>query len=315
MRRVGLIVMPGFTTMNLAALSVFEMVNKRAGEELYQLNILSENGGLVASSLGVEISTEPLSSEDYDTLLVGGGALYIHPTPPRILKFLQEAAVSTRRLASLCLGAFALGEAGLLVGRRATTHWRYADELQARFPECKVEPDRIYIADRGVWTSAGMSAGTDLALGLLESDHGRETARRVAAGLVLHHRRSGGQSQHSVLLQLDATSDRIQTVLAYAKNNLHAPLNIEDLARVACLSPRQFTRVFRDETGTSPAKAIDALRLEAAKLMLEQSRLPIEAVAKETGYGDRERMRRAFMRAYGRAPQTFRSAAGPIAAL
>lgn len=199
-------------------------------------------------------------------------------------------------------------------GRRATTHWRYAEELQTRFPECQVQPDRIFIADQGVWTSAGMSAGTDLTLGMLENDHGRDFARLVAASLVLHHRR-GGQSQHSVLLQLDASSNRIQTALAYAKSNLQAPLNIEDLARVACLSPRQFTRVFRDETGTSPAKAVNALRLEAAKLMLEQSRLPNEAVVKETGFGDRERMRRAFVRAYGRPPQYFRVDAGPVAAL
>jgi transcriptional regulator GlxA family with amidase domain len=299
--------------MNFAALSVFEVANKRASEKLYDLHVLSESGGPVRSSLEVEVSTGPIGTAQFDTLLVGGG-IHVHDTLPKIKHYLQQAADSTRRLASICFGAFSLGEAGLLNGRRATTHWRYAEELQTRFPECRVEPDRIFIADQGIWTSAGMSAGIDLALGMLESDHGRETARLVAAGLVLHQRRAGGQSQHSILLQLDPSSDRIQTVLAYAKSNLHAPLGIEDLARVACLSPRQFTRVFREETGTSAAKAVNALRLEAAKLMLEQSRLPIEAVAKESGFGDRERMRRAFVRIYGRPPQSFRLDAGPVAA-
>ena len=300
--------------MNFAAMSVFEIANKRVGEKLYDLHILSERGGPVRSSLDVELSTGPIGKVEFDTLLVGGG-VHIHDTIPRIKDYLRETADTTRRLASICLGAFALGDAGLLDGRRATTHWRYAEELQARFPDCRVEPDRIFIADQTIWTSAGMSAGIDLTLGMLERDHGRDFARLVAAGLVLHHRRAGGQSQHSILLQLDPSSDRIQTALACAKSNLHAPLSLEDLARVACLSPRQFTRVFREETGTSPAKAVNALQLEAAKLMLEQSRLPIEAVAKETGFGDRERMRRAFVRAYGRPPQSFRIDAGPVAAV
>jgi len=138
-------------------------------------------------------------------------------------------------------------------------------------------------------------------------------ARAVAKGMVIHHRRAGGQSQHSALLDLDAKADRIQTALTHAKRNLHMPLSVEDLARVACLSPRQFTRVFRSETGISPAKAIENLRLEAAKLMLEQSRLPVDVVAKETGFGACERMRRAFVRAYGEPPQTVRNNAGPLA--
>jgi transcriptional regulator GlxA family with amidase domain len=150
---------------------------------------------------------------------------------------------------------------------------------------------------------------------MIESDYGTDLAREVARGLVMHHRRAGGQSQHSALLDLDAKADRIQTALAYAKRHLRTPLEIEDLARVACLSPRQFTRVFRSETGTSPAKALETLRLEAAKLLLEQSRLPVESVAQEAGFGNRERMRRAFIRAYGEAPQSIRNSAGPLATL
>src|ERR1700677_3554890 len=170
--------------------------------------------------------------------------------------------------------------------------------------------DRTFIADGPIWTSAGMSAGLDLAIAMIERDHGPELARTVARGLVMHHRRAGGQSQHSALLELDAKADRIQTALTYAKKNIRLPLEIEDLARVACLSPRQFTRVFRSETGTSPAKAVEALRLEAAKHLLEQSRLPVEDIAREAGFGSRERMRRAVIRVDGEAPRSLRMNAG-----
>jgi len=268
----------------------------------------------VRSSLGMDVSTEPFDCGGFDTILVAGGM-----DPPAVsssmITLLRKAAGSTRRLGSICLGAFALGDAGLLDERRATTHWRFSDELQRRFPRSRVEMDRLFIGDGNIWTSAGMSAGVDLTIGMIERDHGSDLARAVAKGMVIHHRRAGGQSQHSALLDLDAKADRIQTALAHAKRNLHLPLSVEDLARVACLSPRQFTRVFRSETGVSPAKAIESLRLEAAKLMLEQSRLPVDVVAKETGFGAGERMRRAFVRAYGEPPQAVRNNAGPLASM
>jgi len=158
-----------------------------------------------------------------------------------------------------------------------------------------------------------MTAGLDLALGLVERDIGREKVLEAARLLVLHHRRAGGQSQHSALLDLDASSDRVQTALQFARRNLGTELSVDRLAEAACLSPRQFSRVFRTETGLSPAKAIENLRLEAARLMLEQGRLPIESVANETGFGDRERMRRSFVRAFGQTPQAIRNAARPLA--
>ena len=314
MRKVGLFVFPGFQVMSLATLSAFEVANKRSSETLYDLQVLSEKGGLLRNTIGVDVSTKAIGDDEFDTILVGSG-IEILSTSPAAADYLRQAAKSTRRLASICLGAFALGDAGLLDGRRATTHWRYAHRLQEQFPKCKVDMDKIFIADGQIWTSAGMSAGADLAVGMIESDHGTDLARVVARGLVMHHRRAGGQSQHSALLDLDAKADRIQTALTFAKRNLRIPLEIEDLARVACLSPRQFTRVFRSETGTSPARALETLRLEAAKLLLEQSRLPIEAVALEAGFGNRERMRRAFVRAYGEAPQAIRSNAGPLATI
>jgi transcriptional regulator GlxA family with amidase domain len=313
-QRVALVVVPGFQNMSFAALSVFELANKNSGQTLYEVHVLSEDGGPVRNSFGMEVSTEPPGRYEFDTILVGFGAEILEPTPT-LIAYLQNVARSTRRLASICIAAFTFGEAGLLDGRRVTTHWRYATELQKRFPKAKVEMDRIFIRDEHIWTSAGMTAAIDLGLSMVESDQGRDLAREVAKGLVIHHRRAGGQSQHSSLLALDAKSDPVQTVLAHAKRNLHAPLKVDDLARVACLSPRQFTRVFRSETGVSPAKAIETLRLETARLMLEQGRLPVEAIASETGFGSRERMRRAFIRAYGEPPRAIRSNAGPLAAI
>jgi transcriptional regulator GlxA family with amidase domain len=314
MRKMGLLLYPGFQILCFAVISAFEVANMWAGERVYDLHVLSERGGLLKSSLDLQITTEAMAEDDYDTILVAVGME--PPTPsPIAANYLRQAARSTRRVASICLGSFALGEAGLLDGRRATTHWRYAARLQEQFPNSKVDMDRIFIADGPIWTSAGMSAGLDLAVAMIERDHGPELARTVARGLVMHHRRAGGQSQHSALLELDAKADRIQTALAYAKRNIRMPLEIEDLARVACLSPRQFTRVFRSETGTSPAKAVETLRLEAAKHLLEESRLPVEDIAREAGFGSRERMRRAFMRVYGEAPRTLRINAGPLASI
>jgi transcriptional regulator GlxA family with amidase domain len=199
-----------------------------------------------------------------------------------------------------------LAEAGVLDGRRATTHWAYARDMQKQYPQVKVEEDRIFIRDDSVWTSAGMTAGIDLALALVEADLGADMARSIARKMVVYHRRAGGQSQFSALLELAPKSDRIQKALAFARDNLQKPLTVNDLADAANLSPRQFSRAFHAETGQSPAKAVEHLRLEAARLMMEQSRHPIDTVAQQTGFADRDRMRRAFLRAYGQPPQVIR---------
>jgi transcriptional regulator GlxA family with amidase domain len=193
----------------------------------------------------------------------------------------------------------------LLDGRRATTHWNRARELQARFPKVKVEDDRI-IVDGPISTSAGMTAGIDLALAMIEKDLGADVARIVARKQVVYHRRAGGQSQFSALLELEPKSDRIQSALAHAKRNLDKKLVVGELADVAHLSPRQFSRAFRAETGQSPAKAIENLRIEAAHLMMEQSSHPIDVIARQTGFSERDRMRRAFLRAFGEPPQVIR---------
>ena len=305
MLRLGYIVAPGFQVMGFGAMSVFEFANLAAGEPFYDVHFLSETGRSIRSSLGVSIETEAFDDSHFDTILVGGSTGLVAATPG-LIAYVQNAFAKSRRLASICTGAYVLAEAGLLDGRRATTHWAHARELQKRYPAVKMEEDRIFITDGPVWTSAGMSAGIDLALGMVEKDLGAEAARRVGRSLVIHHRRAGGQSQHSALLELDAKSDRIQTALEHAKRNLRTPLSVEQLADAAHLSPRQFSRAFHAETGQSPAKAVENMRVEAARVMMEQGRHPIDLVADETGFADRERMRRAFLRAYGQPPQTMR---------
>jgi transcriptional regulator GlxA family with amidase domain len=305
MQRIGFVALPGFQVLSIGALSVFEYANKEMDEPVYDLRLLSETGGSIRSSVGISVTTEPFDDINFDTLIVGGSA-EIGSLTPGVIRFLRRALVRYRRVAATCTGAFILAEAGLLDGRRATTHWNRARELQARFPKVKVEEDRIFIVDGPVWTSAGMTAGIDLALAMIEQDLGADVARAVARKLVVYHRRAGGQSQFSALLELEPKSDRIQSALDYAKRNLDKPLTVRQLAGAARLSPRQFSRAFRAETGQSPAKAVENLRVEAARLMMERSRHPIDVIARQTGFADRDRMRRAFLRAFGQPPQVVR---------
>jgi len=305
MQRIGLVVSPGCSPISFAALSVFELANVFIDPKPYDLRILSEKGGPVGMSLGMNVTTEAFDDAAYDTLIVGGG-LTVETPSPGLVDFMREAPDRARRVAAICVGAFVLAEAGVLDGRRATTHWAYARDMQTQYPQVKVEEDRIFICDDAVWTSAGMTAGIDLALALVEADLGADVARNIARKMVMYHRRAGGQSQFSALLELSPKSDRIQKALAFARDNLQKPLTVNDLADAASLSPRQFSRAFHAETGQSPAKAIEHLRLEAARLMMEQSRHPIDTVAEQTGFVDRDRMRRAFLRAYGQPPQVIR---------
>lgn len=308
MRKVGFLIHPGFSPMGFAVATAFEIANLQAGAPVYAVRMLSERGGPVRTSVGFPVMTEALDAENYDLLLIGGG---MEESSAETIAFVRRVAERARRVAATCTGAFLLAEAGLLDGRRATTHWARARELQERFPAVRVEEDRIFIADGHVWTSAGMTAGIDLAIALIEEDIGIEAARGVARKLVMYHRRTGGQSQFSALLELEPKSDRIQTALAFAKRNLAQRLSVEDLAEVAHLSPRQFSRAFQAETGQSPAKAVEHLRLEAARAMMEDSNHSIDVVAQATGFGDRDRMRRAFLRAFGQPPQVIRRAARP----
>jgi len=309
MLRIGYIVVPNFQVMIFGGLTVFEMANRLTKEPQYEIHLISESGGLVQSSLGYSVMTDRFDEGSFDTVIIGGVIDGVYEPSPALVDFLKSAVKNTRRVASMCTGAFFLAEAGVLDDRRATTHWAHARALQTSYPRINVEEDRIFIVDGPVWTYAGMTAGTDLAISMVERDLGVKVASTIAKRMVMFHRRAGGQLQHSTLLDLDAKSDRIQTALVFAKSNLHTQLTVDRLAEAANLSVRQFTRAFREETGQSPAKAVQNLRLEAARLMVEQRRLPIDVVARETGFADPDRMRRAFLRAFGQPPQAVRRAA------
>jgi transcriptional regulator GlxA family with amidase domain len=300
MHRVGFIVPQRFQLMSLAALTAFEIANLPPAGQRYDIHLLSEHGGPVRSSGGMTLETKAFGDPAFDTVIVGSiTAFEMAPSDVNLIAFVREAAKASRRTASICSGAFVLAEAGLLDGRRATMHWAHAADFRARFPDVRTEEDRIFINDGPIWTSAGMTAGIDLILALIDNDLGPEAAKLVAKLLVMNQRRMGGQKQHSALLDMTPKSDRIELVLAHIHQNLRNALSIEELAAVASLSPRQFSRAFLAETGQSPAKAVERLRLEAARFMIEEGRHTVNVVAQETGFADRERMRRAFLRTFG----------------
>jgi transcriptional regulator GlxA family with amidase domain len=264
MLTVGFVVTPGFPLMSLAALSVFEFANYSAGEKIYDVQVLSEDGAAIPTASGPRLETTAFGDPHFDTLIIGGNTCVV-PTSPGLIGFIADAAKTWRRISSICTGIFALADAGVLGNRRVTTHWLFTEELKARFSKVHLEENRIFIVDGPIWTAAGNGAGIDLTLFMLEQDYGSDLARSVAQIMVIDQQRSGGQPQHSALLGIHPKSDRIQNALAYARRNLRTSLSVENLASAAGLGPRQFSRAFRAETRVSPAKAIERLRLEAAR--------------------------------------------------
>ncbi len=307
MKRIAYLLIPDFQVMVFAGITAFEVANQAAPAPYYEIRLISEEGGNVRTSLGYSVSTDPIDTARYHTIIVSG-SLEIKKASQKVIDFLGQAMHSATRVAAMCTGTFHLAQAGLLDGRRVTTHWAFARQLKAAYPKVALEEDRIFINDGQVWTSGGMSAGTDLALAMIETDLGSDVARLVAKKLVLFHRRAGGQLQHSEFLELEGKSDRIQNALVFAKNHLRSELSVEQLAEAANLSPRQFSRAFLRETGKSPAKAVEALRVDAARALMEQGRLSVDVVARETGFADRDRMRRAFLRTFGQPPQVIQRA-------
>ncbi|MDR9781141.1 GlxA family transcriptional regulator [Rhizobium redzepovicii] len=302
-----MVLTPGFQFLALGVQAAFELANLLWDETYYTLSITSVEGGPVMSSSGFAVPTTKLNDVgQVDTLLLLAGLVPPPQQDETTLATLRAMAKASRRVAGLCTGSFLLGQMGFLDGRRATTHWSYAREMRKAFPNVRVEDDRIFINEGPVWTSAGLTAGLDLAVALIEKDLGRDVASAIARRLVMHHRRAGGQSQHSELLQLAPSSDRIQKTLIHAKTHLANSLTVEELAEVAALSPRQFSRAFHAETGQTPAKAVEQIRLEAARQMIEETRHPMEKIAQECGFVDLRRMRDAFIRQYGQPPQTIR---------
>jgi transcriptional regulator GlxA family with amidase domain len=225
-------------------------------------------------------------------------------------RFVQRCAERGARIASVCSGSLLLAAAGLLDGRRATTHWSRSAQFQREYPQVQLDADRIYVREGRVWTSAGISAGIDLALALIAEDLGDSIARKTARQLVVYYRRPGGQSQFSSLLELDRSAQgRFRALLDHVRRHLRERHSVEDLAERACMSPRHFARLFRAEIGTTPAKAVEKLRVEAARAALESGAGSVQRVALDCGFGDVERMRRSFLRLLGVAPSALKRAA------
>jgi transcriptional regulator GlxA family with amidase domain len=308
---IGVLVFPDFQLLDATGpISVFEIAGRKAGAAA-SIRVLSEVPGPVRSSSGVEMQARGLrSASSISTLIVAGGVGVREASQSaKILAFVRAVARRGVRVASVCSGAYILAEAGLLDGRRATTHWQRTGHFLKTYPKVRLEPDKIFVRDGGIWSSAGISAGIDLALALVAEDFGEEVSRQTARQLVLYDRRSGGQSQFSSLLELKAPAGRFGSLLTWARENLDAPLTVEHLAERAGMSSRHFTRAFIAETGTTPFKAVERLRVEVARQRVQSSGEPIERVAQAAGFRDPERMRRAFIRAFGQPPQSLRRAA------
>jgi len=307
-RRIAFLIFDGFQILDAAGpIAVFEIAGCYC-EGSYALEVIVAERGLISSSANAAIAASACHpGASYDTLIVAGGdGTRTAFQDERILKFVRRAAGRARRVASVCSGAFILAAAGLLDGRRATTHWSRTAEFERRFPKVRVEPDRIHMKDGPIWTSAGITAGIDLALALVAEDLGEEIAKRTAQQLVVYYRRPGGQSQFSALLELGRPEARFGPLLSWARERLHQSLGVERLADQAAMSPRHFARAFAAETGVTPAKAVERLRVEAARERIEAGVEPIDAIATKVGFGDAERMRRAFLRAFGQPPQALR---------
>lgn len=315
-RRVAIVAFPGVTLLDIsgpaqvfAELQAIDLPG--AG---YSLSYLSTSGGLVPTDVGMMIDTAPVSSirpNQVDTLVIPGGpGIWALRQDAVLTDWISEVLPKARRVASVCLGAFALAWTGALDGKRAATHWRYCPRLADSFPKIRVEPNAIFVKDGRVWTSAGVSAGIDLALAMIEEDFGHTTALDVARRLVVFLKRPGGQSQFSTVLAAQASDveGRFSALHAWIIENIAGDLKVETLAEQAGMTPRTFARAYASRTGMTPASGVEALRVETARLLLESSEIRgVVDVARRAGFGDDERMRRAFIRHLGISPSEYRS--------
>jgi transcriptional regulator GlxA family with amidase domain len=309
-RRIAFLIFPRFQLLDATGpIAAFDIAGRFA-PGTYQLRVIAVAAGAVASSAGVTLAARALgSAADVDTLLVAGGeGTRAALACPRTLRFIRSCGRSARRVASVCSGSFLLAAAGLLDGRSATTHWSCTEEFRQLFPRVYLDPDRIFTHQGRLWTSAGITAGIDLSLALIGEDLGESVARRTAQHLVVYHRRPGGQSQFSALLELESQQGRFAALLEFMRAHLSGELTVERLAARACMSPRHFARAFREETGVTPAKAVERLRAEAGRALLESGRHSVQEVARASGFNDPERMRRAFLRLFGAPPSTLKRA-------
>jgi transcriptional regulator GlxA family with amidase domain len=308
---IGILIFPGFQLLDATGpTTVFETGNALAADgHGYSIDMLSVEGGLVASSAGVEINTKATAAiGQLDTLVVAGGSgTRSAGLNPALLDYLKAIASRCRRVASVCTGSFLLAQAGLIDGLQVTTHWRHSTLLANSFPRVKVVPDQIWINDGKFWSSAGVSSGIDLALALLTDDFGDQLAKQAAREIVVYYKRPGGQSQFSTIEELGDRANRFKPVLAWIRENITQTIKVEQLAEVAAMSPRNFSRQFQKSVGRTPAKAVEQIRIEVAKSLVESTDLNLEKIAERSGFSNGEIMRRAFVRTFGRAPRGLRT--------
>jgi len=318
-RRVLMVAFPGVQVLDVTGpLEVFANSNRRLDAlqdrraPRYTIEIAAAQAGPLATSSGMRLHADRALRDvrgPIDTLLVAGGDGTRAAVQDRALvDFLRRTAPRARRVASICTGTFLLAQAGLLDGRRATTHWASCAALGRSHPAISVEGDPIFVRDGKFWSSAGVCAGMDLALAMAEEDHGRELALTVAKWMVLFLKRPGGQSQFSVGLAAQATEhERIRDLQAWVQSHLADDLGVGRLAKRAAMSPRNFARVFAREVGETPARWVERARVEAAQRLLEESELGVDAVAARSGFGTAETLRRAFLRQIRVSPSAYRA--------
>ncbi|MBF2717705.1 GlxA family transcriptional regulator [Agrobacterium vitis] len=309
LRKIEILVFPDAQVLDATGpAQVFASANQlsRASTKgpLYEIALVAEEAEVTCNS-GITLRCQTLSARNPgpDTAIVAGGSgVNAACSRPALIEWVQDRATNVRRLASVCSGAFLLAQAGLLNGRRAVTHWHRCDEFAKRFPDVRLERDPIFLRDDPIWTSAGVTAGIDLALAMVEEDHGRVLALAVARELVVFLKRPGGQSQFSAPLMLQSVDDRFSELHAWISANLSRQLTLETLADQTGMSLRSFVRHYRQRTGRTPAEAVETIRLERAQGLLETG-AAISTTARKCGFGSPETMRRAFLRKLGVGPK------------
>lgn len=316
-RSVGIFVFDGANIIDCSGpAEVFDVASRLLGARhpqhprAYEITFVAPTTEPVRTSCGLRLIPDAAYDRlrrRFDTLVVAGGDVSHMMRDTRLLDWLGKQREKSRRTASVCTGAFVLAEAGLLDGRRATTHWGYTDQLARKYPAVEVDADALFVAGDGIYTSAGVTAGMDLALALVEEDHGRELALEVARQLVLFLKRPGGQSQFSAHLSAQTSAKgRLGSLTAWIVDNLEGDLGVETLAARVAMSPRNFARVFLEETGVTPAKFVEKARVDQARRDLEDSDLSLQQIAAAAGFTSSERMRRTFHRHLGVVPQDYR---------
>jgi transcriptional regulator GlxA family with amidase domain len=276
----------------------------------YELRVVAQGGQSVTASAGLGLVADSLPPVDatVDTLMIAGGpGVEAAAADPVLVNWVRQRAKHARRVASVCTGAFLLAATALLDGRRATTHWSFCAELALRFPAVRVEPDPIFVRDGSVWTSAGVTAGIDLALALVEQDLGRTVALAAARHLVMFLKRPGGQAQFSAALSLQTAEDKFGALHNWINSHLADDISLPVLASQAGMSERSFSRHYAEATGVTPGRAVERLRVEAARRLLSESRLPVKRISQRCGFGSEETMRRSFLRLLSATPQDYRA--------